>query len=149
MTVRRVLKMGDPLLYRKAQAVSAFDTPELHALIGDMFDTMAPLSAAMVSNISPISACSSGVSNADTACALRYNSGSPIFSTRRTVMSGSRILYILRHTIEKHAQGKIVKRILALIGCLFITVANGAPATTAYEIEWLVVDSRLPRMVDV
>ena len=32
--------MGDPRLLRVAQPVRAFDTPELHALIGDMFDTM-------------------------------------------------------------------------------------------------------------
>ncbi len=46
MTVRRVLKMGDPFLYRKAEPVVAFDTPELHALIADMFDTMAALNGA-------------------------------------------------------------------------------------------------------
>src|SRR4030066_2443114 len=46
MTVRRVLKMGDPLLFRVAEPVQAFDTPELHALIGDMFDTMAARNAA-------------------------------------------------------------------------------------------------------
>ncbi len=46
MTVRRVLKMGDPLLYRKAEPVTAFDTPELHALITDMFETMAALNGA-------------------------------------------------------------------------------------------------------
>jgi peptide deformylase len=46
MTVRRVLKMGDPLLYRKAEPVQEFDTPELHALIADMFDTMAALNGA-------------------------------------------------------------------------------------------------------
>jgi peptide deformylase len=32
--------MGDPRLLRVAQAVRAFDTPELHALIADMQDTM-------------------------------------------------------------------------------------------------------------
>ena len=46
MTVRRVLKMGDPLLYRKAEPVKEFDTPELHALIADMFDTMAAMNGA-------------------------------------------------------------------------------------------------------
>src|SRR4030067_2012841 len=46
MTVRRVLKMGDPLLFRVAEPVQAFDTPELHALIADMFDTMAALNGA-------------------------------------------------------------------------------------------------------
>ena len=38
--------MGDPLLFRAAEPVQAFDTPELHALIGDMFDTMAALNGA-------------------------------------------------------------------------------------------------------
>jgi peptide deformylase len=38
--------MGDPLLYRKAEPVAAFDTPALHALIADMFDTMAALNGA-------------------------------------------------------------------------------------------------------
>jgi len=46
MTVRRVLKMGDPLLFRVAEPVTGFDTPELHTLITDMFDTMAALSGA-------------------------------------------------------------------------------------------------------
>lgn len=40
MTVREILKMGDPRLLRIAQPVTAFDTPELHALVQDMFDTM-------------------------------------------------------------------------------------------------------------
>lgn len=40
MTVREILKMGDPRLLRIAQPVERFDTPELHALIADMFDTM-------------------------------------------------------------------------------------------------------------
>lgn len=41
MAVREILRMGDPRLLRVAQPVTAFDTPELHALIEDMFDTMA------------------------------------------------------------------------------------------------------------
>ncbi len=40
MAVREILKMGDPRLLRQAEPVVAFDTPELHALIADMFDTM-------------------------------------------------------------------------------------------------------------
>jgi peptide deformylase len=46
MAVRRVLKMGDPLLYRRADPVVAFDTPDLNALITDMFDTMAAMNGA-------------------------------------------------------------------------------------------------------
>ncbi len=46
MAVKRVLKMGDPLLYRKAQPVEHFNTPELDALIADMFDTVAALNGA-------------------------------------------------------------------------------------------------------
>ncbi len=40
MTVREILKMGDPRLLRVAPPVTRFDTPELHALIADMFETM-------------------------------------------------------------------------------------------------------------
>jgi peptide deformylase len=40
MAVREILKMGDPRLLRVAPPVARFDTPELHALIADMFDTM-------------------------------------------------------------------------------------------------------------
>ena len=40
MSIREILKMGDPRLLRVAQPVQAFDTPELHALVADMFDTM-------------------------------------------------------------------------------------------------------------
>jgi len=46
MAVRSVLKMGDPLLLKVAEPVTAFDTPELHALINDMLDTMKALSGA-------------------------------------------------------------------------------------------------------
>jgi len=38
--IREILKMGDPRLLRIAQPVEHFDTPELHALVQDMFDTM-------------------------------------------------------------------------------------------------------------
>ena len=41
MAVREILKMGDPRLLRIAQPVAVFDTPELHALVDDLFDTMA------------------------------------------------------------------------------------------------------------
>src|SRR5690349_19766833 len=40
MAVHEILKMGDPRLLRVAQPVEQFDTPELHRLIADMFDTM-------------------------------------------------------------------------------------------------------------
>ena len=40
MTIREILKMGDPRLLRIAQPVRAFATPELHALIDDLFETM-------------------------------------------------------------------------------------------------------------
>jgi peptide deformylase len=40
MAIREILKMGDPRLLRVAAPVQHFDTPELHALIADMFDTM-------------------------------------------------------------------------------------------------------------
>ena len=46
MAVREILKMGDPRLLRVAPPVSAFDTPELHALVDDMFDTMAAANGA-------------------------------------------------------------------------------------------------------
>ena len=40
MSVRLVLRMGEPLLLEKSQPVTAFNTPELRALIQDMQDTM-------------------------------------------------------------------------------------------------------------
>jgi peptide deformylase len=40
MTVREILKMGDPRLLRVAQPVETFGTPALRALIADMFETM-------------------------------------------------------------------------------------------------------------
>ena len=40
MTVRDILKMGDPRLLRVAEPVREFGTPEMKALIADMFDTM-------------------------------------------------------------------------------------------------------------
>lgn len=41
MAVREILKMGDPRLLRIAQPVREFGTPQLRALIDDMFETMA------------------------------------------------------------------------------------------------------------
>jgi peptide deformylase len=38
--IREILKMGDARLLRVAKPVQQFDTPELHALITDLFDTM-------------------------------------------------------------------------------------------------------------
>jgi peptide deformylase len=44
MAVREILKMGDPRLLKVAQPVERFGTPELRALIADMFETMAAAS---------------------------------------------------------------------------------------------------------
>jgi peptide deformylase len=38
--------MGEPLLLEQAELITAFNTPELHALIKDMRDTMAALNGA-------------------------------------------------------------------------------------------------------
>lgn len=46
MPIRPVLRMGDPVLLQKAAPVEQFDTPELHALIQDMKDTMAYMNGA-------------------------------------------------------------------------------------------------------
>ena len=46
MTVREILKMGDARLLRLAEPVQDFDTPELHALIADLQDTMAAVNGA-------------------------------------------------------------------------------------------------------
>jgi peptide deformylase len=48
MTVREILKMGDPRLLRVAPPVpaDAFDTPELHALVADLFETMEAVNGA-------------------------------------------------------------------------------------------------------
>ncbi|MDX9740151.1 MAG: peptide deformylase [Gammaproteobacteria bacterium] len=46
MAVREVLRMGNPLLLQASAPVEEFDTPELDALIEDLFDTMAEQSGA-------------------------------------------------------------------------------------------------------
>jgi len=46
MPIRPVLRIGDPVLLQKAAPVERFDTPELHALIQDMKDTMAYMNGA-------------------------------------------------------------------------------------------------------
>ena len=46
MAIKTTLKMGDPRLLQPAAPVTAFDTPELHALIADLRDTMAALNGA-------------------------------------------------------------------------------------------------------
>lgn len=46
MAVHKVLRMGDPRLLRVAEPVTTFSTPDLDALIQDMFDTMAAMDGA-------------------------------------------------------------------------------------------------------
>ena len=46
MSVRPVLRMGDPMLLQVAKPVEQFDTPELRELLVDMHDTMAALNGA-------------------------------------------------------------------------------------------------------
>jgi len=46
MAIKPVLKMGDPILLQQAKPIEKFDTPELHALLADMQDTMAALNGA-------------------------------------------------------------------------------------------------------
>ena len=48
MTVRDILKMGDPRLLRIAMPVPAadFDSDALHLLVADMFDTMRAVNGA-------------------------------------------------------------------------------------------------------
>lgn len=46
MTVREILKMGDPRLLRIAPQITQFDTDQLHLLITDMLDTMAAANGA-------------------------------------------------------------------------------------------------------
>jgi len=46
MTIRKVLKMGDPRLLQVSEPVSNLEDPDLRELIGDMFDTMEELDGA-------------------------------------------------------------------------------------------------------
>ncbi|HTT37423.1 MAG TPA: peptide deformylase [Burkholderiales bacterium] len=46
MAVRPVLRMGDARLLERSREVDRFDTPELHALLQDMHDTMEAMSGA-------------------------------------------------------------------------------------------------------
>jgi peptide deformylase len=46
MSIRRVLRMGDPQLLRISEPVRQFDTPRLRELLADMRDTMAALNGA-------------------------------------------------------------------------------------------------------
>ncbi|HEV7985479.1 MAG TPA: peptide deformylase [Steroidobacteraceae bacterium] len=46
MSVRRVLRMGDPQLLRISEPVQEFNSPRLRELLADMRDTMAALSGA-------------------------------------------------------------------------------------------------------
>lgn len=46
MSVKKVLRMGEPLLLQKAAPITLFDSPELHQLIQDMEDTMYAMNGA-------------------------------------------------------------------------------------------------------
>lgn len=40
MTIKSIIRMGNPTLYRPAKAVTKFNTPELNQLVQDMLETM-------------------------------------------------------------------------------------------------------------
>ncbi len=44
--IREILRMGDPRLLRQAEPVTQFNTPELDALVADMFETMRAVNGA-------------------------------------------------------------------------------------------------------
>ncbi|MCW5652363.1 peptide deformylase [Hydrogenophaga sp.] len=46
MTIHTILKMGDPRLLRVAQPVTALDTPALHGLVANLWETMAAANGA-------------------------------------------------------------------------------------------------------
>ena len=46
MAIQTVLRMGDPILLQQAAPITQFNTPELHALIVDMQDTMQAMDGA-------------------------------------------------------------------------------------------------------
>jgi peptide deformylase len=46
MAIQTVLRMGDPILLQQAAPVAQFNTPELHALIKDLEDTMQAMNGA-------------------------------------------------------------------------------------------------------
>jgi peptide deformylase len=46
MAIREVIRMGDPRLLEKSKPVERFDTPELHALVRDLEDTMRAMNGA-------------------------------------------------------------------------------------------------------
>ena len=47
MAIRDILKMGDPRLLRVAHRVEAFDSPDLHALVADLFEAVPQLVSAL------------------------------------------------------------------------------------------------------
>ncbi|MDA9600468.1 peptide deformylase [Nitrosomonadales bacterium] len=40
MAIRKILRMGNPILLKEAEKVEKFDAPEIHELIKDMIETM-------------------------------------------------------------------------------------------------------------
>ena len=46
MAIREVIRMGHPLLLQVASPIQQFDSPELHALIADLEDTMLDMNGA-------------------------------------------------------------------------------------------------------
>ena len=46
MSIKTIIKMGDPRLLRTAKLVTAFNTPELDRLVQDLLDTMADANGA-------------------------------------------------------------------------------------------------------
>lgn len=81
MSVRPILKMGDPRLLRQAEPVKEFGRPQLQALIDDMFETM------HAANGAGLAAPQIGVSLQVVIFGFEDNSGAPeAFAVPETIL---------------------------------------------------------------
>ena len=69
--IREILKMGDPRLLEVAKPVERFDTPELHEIVADMFETMHHANGAGRPRRRSASGCRSSSSASATTTATR------------------------------------------------------------------------------
>ena len=49
--IKPILKMGEPSLFETSKKVQRFDTPELHALLADLRDTVQAANGAGIAEI--------------------------------------------------------------------------------------------------
>ena len=99
MTVRKVLKMGDPGLFQRSAVVEVINSDEIRALIQDMFDTMKAMEGA------GLAAPQIGVNKRIVIFGIDQNPRYPEAETIDTTVLINPVIEVLDNQIEEDWEG--------------------------------------------